>query len=120
MALKRKKTVLTIKEKYLALKDLEKGLTKKNVAENFSVPQNTLTYWTKHKEDIIIKYEPGLFQAKWQKLSVRKHDSVDKAVYKWVINARERNLPIGGHIIKKKTLDVTKELNITDFKVSKK
>ena len=51
----RKKTVLTIKEKYLALKDLEKGLTIKNVSEKFSVPQNTLTYWIKHKEDIISK-----------------------------------------------------------------
>ena len=39
-----KKTVLTIKEKYLAVKDLDKGLTKKNVAKKFSVPQNNSTY----------------------------------------------------------------------------
>ena len=76
----RKKTDLTVKEKYLALNDLEKGLTKKNVAEKFSVPQNTLTYWIKHKEDIISKYESGQFGAKRQKLSVGKHDSVEKAV----------------------------------------
>ena len=55
----RKKLVLSIKEIYLALKDLEKGLTKKDVAKKFSVPQNTLTYWIKHKEDIISKYETG-------------------------------------------------------------
>ena len=78
MASTRKKTVLTIKEKYLVLKDLEKGLTKKNVAEKFSVPQNTLTYWIKHKEDIISKYESHQLGAKRQKLSVRKYDSVDK------------------------------------------
>ena len=36
MASTRKKTVLTIKEKYLALKELGKGLAKKNVAEKFS------------------------------------------------------------------------------------
>ena len=66
MASTRKKSVLTIKEKYLALIDLEKGLTKKNVAEKFSVPQNTLTYWIKHKEDIISKYESGQFGAKGQ------------------------------------------------------
>ena len=29
----------------------------KNDAEKFSVPQNTLTYWIKHKEEIISKYE---------------------------------------------------------------
>ena len=74
MASTRKKAVLIIKEKYLALKDLEKGLTKKNVAEKFSVPQNTLTYWIKH---IIIKHESGQFGAKRRKLRVGKHDSID-------------------------------------------
>ena len=77
MASTRKKAVLIIKEKYLALKDLEKGLTKKNVAEKFSVPQNTLTYWIKHREDIIIKHEFGQFGAKRRKLRVGKHDSID-------------------------------------------
>ena len=77
MASTRKKAVLIIKEKYLALKDLEKGLTKKNVAEKVSVPQNTLTYWIKHREDIIIKHESGQFGAKRRKLRVGKHDSID-------------------------------------------
>ena len=97
---------------------MEKGLIKKNVAENFSVSQNTLTYWIKHKEDIINKYEPGQSGAKRQKLSVGKLN-VDKAVYKWFMKPRERNVPIDGHIIREKALDFAKELNITDFKSSK-
>ena len=113
----RKKTVLTIKEKYLTLKDLAKGLTKNNVAEKFSVPRNTLTYWIKHKEDIS-KCTSGQCGANRQKLSVGKHDSVDKAVYKWFMNASERNVPIGGHIIREKAFNFAKELNITDFKAS--
>ena len=86
MVYTRKKTVLTIKEKYLALKDFEKGLTKKNVAEKFSVPQNTLTCRIKRKEGIISKCEFGQFGEKRQNLSVRKNNSVDKAIYKWCIN----------------------------------
>ena len=43
MASTRNKTVKTIKEKYLALKDLQKGLAK-NVAKKFNVPQNTFTH----------------------------------------------------------------------------
>ena len=61
MASTQKKTALTIKEKYLDRKDLQKGLTKNSVAEKFSVPQNALTYWIKQKEDIISKYESGQF-----------------------------------------------------------
>ena len=84
MASTRKKTVLTIKEKYLAFEDLEEGLTKKNVSKKFSVSQNTLTYWIKHKEDIISKYESDQFGVKRQNLSVGKHYSVDEAVCKWL------------------------------------
>ena len=35
------------------------------------------------------------------------------------MNAPEQNVPIGGHIITGKFLDFAKELNITDFKVSR-
>ena len=51
--------------------------------------------------------------------SVGKHDSVDKDVYKWFVNARERNIPIEGHIIRRKALDFAKDLNIRDFMASK-
>ena len=34
------------------------------------------------------------------------------------MNARERNVPIGGYIIRENALDFAKELNITDFKAS--
>ena len=74
--------------------------------------------WIKNKHDIIQKYETGQLGAKRQKLSVGKHDSIDKAVYKWFMNARERNVLIGGYIIREKALDFAKELNITDFKAS--
>ena len=85
----------------------------------FSVPQNTLTYWIKHKEDIISKYKSNQFGAKRQNLSLGKHNSLDKAVYKSFMNVREQNIPICGHIIGEKALDFAKDLNITDFKASK-
>ena len=101
-----KKAVLTIKEKYVGLKGLEKGLTTKNVAGKYSVPQKNLNYWITHKEDIISKYEPGQFGTNRQKLNVGKHDSFDKSVYKWFMNPRERNVPI-----REKALDFAEELN---------
>ncbi|XP_065642745.1 tigger transposable element-derived protein 4-like [Hydra vulgaris] len=58
---------------------------------------------------------PGQFGAKRQKLSLGKHDSVNNIIYKWFMNARERNVPIGEHIIKEKALDFA---NIADFKAS--
>ena len=45
-----------------------------------------------------------------------KHDFFDKAMYKWFMNVRELNVPVGGHIIREKASDVAKELDIADFK----
>ena len=119
MAASRRNVVLTIKEKYLALKELEeKGITKTSIAEKYGVPPSTLTYWVKNKEDIISSYESGKYGAKRQKISSGKHDQIDKAVYKWFMNARERNVPISGHILSEKALEFAKQLNVTDFKAS--
>ncbi|XP_057299236.1 tigger transposable element-derived protein 4-like [Hydractinia symbiolongicarpus] len=115
----RKKTVLTIKEKYLALKELEKeGTTKKSIAKKYGVPPNTLSYWVKNKSDIFTKYESGQYGVKRQKLSSGKYDNIDKAVYKWFVNARERTVPISGQIIREKALDFAKQFNEPDFKAS--
>ena len=119
MATSRKKVVLTIKEKYQALKELEeKGTTKTRIAEKYGVPPNTLTYWIKNKNAIISKYESGQYGAKRQKLCTGRHNDIDKAVYKWFMNARERNVPISGLTIREKALEFAKQLNITDFKAS--
>ena len=67
MASTQNKKVPTIKEKYLVLKDLEKGIRR--------MSPKTLVF----PKDIMSKYETGQFGAKRQKLSVGKHDSVDKA-----------------------------------------
>ncbi|XP_057297585.1 tigger transposable element-derived protein 4-like [Hydractinia symbiolongicarpus] len=115
----RKKTVLTIKKKYLALKELEKeGTTKKSIAKKYGVPPNALSYWVKNKSDIFAKYESGQYGVKRQKLSSGKYDNIDKAVYKWFVNARERTVPISGQIIREKALDFAKQFNEPDFKAS--
>ena len=40
----------TLREKCQALKDLEKGISNKDVAANYGVPNNTLSTWVKNKE----------------------------------------------------------------------
>ena len=46
----RKKAVLTIKKKYLALKELEEDhVTNTYIAKKYGVPFNNLPYWVKNK-----------------------------------------------------------------------
>ena len=48
MAAKRKLAVKTLAEKCKALKDLEKGISNKDVAEKYGVPKNTVSTWVKN------------------------------------------------------------------------
>ena len=49
MAVKRKLAVKTLAEKCQALRDLENGISNKNVAEKYGVPKNTVSTWLKNK-----------------------------------------------------------------------
>ena len=48
-SVKRKFNVKSLGEKYKILRDLEKGLSKKDVAEKYGVPRNTISTWVKNK-----------------------------------------------------------------------
>ena len=41
----------------MSLKDLEKGMTKKNVAAKYRVPKNTLSTWVKNKRKLTTSLE---------------------------------------------------------------
>ena len=50
MARKRKHHEVTLKVKYEALKELEKGRPNKDFANHFSIPGSTLATWKKTKK----------------------------------------------------------------------
>ena len=52
MATKRKHHEVTLKVKYKALKELEKGRPNKGVANQFSIPDSTLATWKKNKKSL--------------------------------------------------------------------
>ena len=56
MATKRKHCEVTLKVKYNALKELEKGRLNKDVAEEFKIPSSTLATWKKNKDKIFTAF----------------------------------------------------------------
>ena len=52
MATKRKHHEVTLKVRYEALKELEKGRPNKGVANQFSIPGSTLAAWKKTRKNL--------------------------------------------------------------------
>ena len=92
----------TLREKCQALKDLEKGISNKDVAANYGVPNNTLSTWVKNKE----KWS----NIKRQKLRTGNFEMVDKAIFNWFLNMRSQYVPLSAAMIQEKTLTLAKEL----------
>ena len=51
-AVKRKLAVKILTEKCQVLRDLENGISNKNVVEKYGVPKNTVSTWLKNKEKL--------------------------------------------------------------------
>ena len=103
------------KIKYKALKELEKGTPHKDVARMFEVPKNTLSTWKKHKEKIYENYEKGLGATR---VKPEKYEAVNKAVMKWLLIMRSKNIPINGPMFKEKVQEFAEQLNLEDFHTS--
>ena len=115
MAVKRKLAVKTLAEKCQALRDLENGISHKNVAEKYGVLKNTVSTWLKDKEKLFTALEKSLNKRK--KVRESNYPDIDN-VFKWFLSQRGKSIPIDGTFIKEKTMKYAKELGATDFKAS--
>ena len=99
IAQKRKYVHKTLRGKCQSLKDLEKGLSNKDVAAKYVVPKNTLSTSVKSKEKLFTALEKGN-NVKRQKLrTTGDHEILDTAVFKWFLSLRSQNDPLSGHQI---------------------
>ncbi|XP_065674129.1 tigger transposable element-derived protein 4-like [Hydra vulgaris] len=115
---KRKLTNKSIIEKCKALKDLETGMSNKEVAKKYGVPKNTLSTWIKNKTKLLTSLEKNGTNSKRKKLRSGYFKNVDKAIYTWFVAKRSQQVPIDGTILKEKALKFAEALGKLDFKAS--
>ena len=79
MSVKRKLNVKNLDQKCNALKDLESGLSNKEVAAKYGVPKNTVSTWVKNKA----KFFTALEQCSNERKKLRKsnYKRVDDVVF---------------------------------------
>ena len=72
--------------------------------------------WVKSKEKLSVALAKGN-NVKRQKLRFGDHETLDTAVFKWVLSLRSQNVPLSGSIIQEKASQYAKELSIENVKV---
>ena len=115
---KRKLASKTITEKYKILKEIDKGNSCAFVAKNYYIPKQTLSNWLKKKKQIYESVDSNSTTKKRQRFRGSPYESIDEACYKWLVNARGRNIPISATVLKTKALYIAKELGCNDFSAS--
>ena len=114
---KRKYTHKTLREKFQAFKDLEKGESNKDVVAKYNVPKNTLSTCVKNKEKLFDALKKGT-NVKRQKLKSGNHGLVEQAVFNWFLNIRSQNVPLSASMIQEKAVIFAKEVNTENFQAS--
>ena len=82
VATKRKLNTKSIKERYAALKEVEEGSSKSQVAIKYGIPKNTLSTWIKSKEKIFEAMKTQGNKAKRRRLKEGIFAHLDDLMFK--------------------------------------
>ena len=72
----------------------------------------------KDKQKIYEEVEASRVTHKRQRLRTATYEDMDKACYKWFVNARHQNIPVSWPIFKAKALYFAKEFGMDKFQAS--
>lgn len=115
---KRNLKCLTLNEKIKLIAEVEKGeKKKKDIAEQFGIPHNTLSTILKNK-DKLLERKNYTFNNKRKRLKACVNDDIDKAMFMWVTTARAKNIPLSGSLIREKAKEFAAALGREEFSAS--
>lgn len=113
----RKRKFLSLKEKAQVIAEAESGKKKSNIAHDFGISPSSVSTVLKNKDSIQKALASGT-SAQHKKVTLPKHEELDKAVYTWFVGARAKNVPLSGAIVQQKALNYACLLGVDDFKAS--
>ena len=111
---KRKLNTKSIKDKYNALKEVENGKMKSQVATKYGIPKNTLSTWLKNKDKIFEAAKKGN-NSKRQRSREGAFASLDQAIFKWFLIVRSRDVAVSALVLKTKAVEFAEKMSIENF-----
>ena len=113
MSTKRKRAVLSIKDKQIIISRLDKREKGTNLAQEFGISKQQISDIRKNKDKILkftdsIETSEGL---KRKSLKLADDEQLDKALYAWFIQQRSTGAPISGPLLQEKAKHFSTQLN---------
>ena len=113
MSTKRKRAVLSIKDKQIIISRLDKGEKGTNLAQEFGISKQQISDIRKNKDKILkftdsIETSEGL---KRKSLKLADDEQLEKALYAWFIQQRSTGTPISGPLLQEKAKHFSTQLN---------
>lgn len=114
-----KRKCISLEQKLLIISEVEKGeKKKKEIAEQYGIPSNSLSTILKNKEELLKKADGEEFSSKRKRIRTCLYEDVDEAMLKWTIATRERNLPLSGPLMRAKAKEFAEALGHFEFEAS--
>ena len=113
MSKKRKRSVLSIKDKQIIISRLDKGEKGTNLALEFGISKQQISDIRKNKDKILkltnnTETSEGL---KRKSLKLANDERLDQALYTWFIQQRSTGTPISGPLLQEKAKHFSMQLN---------
>ena len=117
MATKRKRTDLSLEQKYQIIQLLDNKVSQSEVARRYGISQPTVSGIAKKREDITRQYESNANPTRKRERTGKAAD-IEAALAEWFNEARQHGTPLAGSILCEEAEDLAKQLGVTDFHAS--
>lgn len=107
---KRKKNTLSLDTKVKILKRLNEGVSGNRLAQDFNVAKSAISYIKSKKQEIMDAVSCTYHEAKKKSLHNAEYEEMEKCLYKWFLNQREKKNTLTGPVLKAKAKSIFSEV----------
>lgn len=108
---------LTVAERVDMIKCLENKESQVSVAKKFGVHQSLVSRVGKNKAKILKEWQNNSNPYR-KRIRAGKSEDVEAALRQWFYQARSRQIPVTGPLLKRKASKLARDFGLTDFKVT--
>ncbi|KAG0411426.1 hypothetical protein HPB47_011441 [Ixodes persulcatus] len=94
------------------------GVSRRQVMERYDVERSTLATYVKNEAEILRAFESEKFNVKRKRLRKAAHPKLEEALLRWIVSARDAQLPLSGPLICAQAEKHAVKIKIVSFKAS--